>query len=722
MARGMSPAIGRFYLVFLTSLLFSLLAACSKRTVKEFDRPAPGDRREPVTAGLNFETLKTRILQPRCIVCHNANRRDGGVALDTYENVLLELIPWNSKDSTLYKEVSTGSMPPKPRPVVEEVDTEFLARWIDAGAPLESDQPQPRPSRKPENVLGFDLVYEKVLKPSCVRCHNQQTAEGKVSYATYDETLKTLEKGVHARSLLWEVMDFEEMPPPEEKDPVSRGQKDLVATWIDMGAPKEPQPIPEPEPRPTPEPSPTPRPEPTPQPPIIITQLNFENVKKYVIDVSCIDCHSGERPKAGVSYETYEKTLESVTKGDKEKSEFYLLMAEGEMPPKKKQLKPVRPELIEYVGDWITAGAPLKASTPGPKPSPSPNPQPSPGSTPTPLPTPTQTPAPTPTPNPITVVFPKSVPADLNYQVVKKSVLDVACLACHQGATPAGQVGFADYAGTLKTLVPGKSAESKLIQVLESGAMPPVSKIKTRVPPRWITYMKKWIDAGAPVQTQPLPEERKLDFATVKKLVIEPSCLKCHNNNRQRGGVNLETYEGTLKALIQGDSDDSPLVYTMADGDMPPRGDAVDPELVAFVAKWVDAGAPLTIGETPNLEPPVNPDPALPASNKITFQKVFDQVLKPNCLKCHGGARTRARIDISSAEKILAKSIDEDRDGQQVKGLCVPGKPIESLLYLSMVGKNLDVSQMPPADDPWTPLPKADLDLFVQWAKDGCLP
>ncbi len=97
---------------------------------------------------LNYETLKTKILLPKCVLCHNPNGEDWEAALIPFTSYA-ELTTgeyaryWNAPaaSSKVIEEVTEHDgevgMPPSDSGVkpltTQEVD--FITRWIDAGKP-----------------------------------------------------------------------------------------------------------------------------------------------------------------------------------------------------------------------------------------------------------------------------------------------------------------------------------------------------------------------------------------------------------------------------------------------------------------------------------------------------------------------------------------------------------------------------------------------------------
>ena len=92
---------------------------------------------------------------------------------------------------------------------------------------------------------------------------------------------------------------------------------------------------------------------------------------KSILDVSCVKCHSGDKPKAHLKLDTLENALKGgkdgkvVIPGDSAKSPLVLSAAHlaGDkdlwMPPKKFETKfpPLTPDQIGLIRAWIDQGA-----------------------------------------------------------------------------------------------------------------------------------------------------------------------------------------------------------------------------------------------------------------------------------------------------------------------------------------------------------------------------
>jgi hypothetical protein len=93
---------------------------------------------------LNFQTLASKILQPRCLHCHNAQSSDlvaSGILLFPYSQLLdrKNLLGPDSAHSKFFNLVSRTDEdrmpPPEDSTPLAADDQEFIKRWLDAGHP-----------------------------------------------------------------------------------------------------------------------------------------------------------------------------------------------------------------------------------------------------------------------------------------------------------------------------------------------------------------------------------------------------------------------------------------------------------------------------------------------------------------------------------------------------------------------------------------------------------
>lgn len=100
-----------------------------------------------------------------------------------------------------------------------------------------------------DSAKVFMDVIHPILDTRCVSCHNPEKYEGDLLLTSYDEILQggesgpALEAGSAARSELVKRIllpdRHDDLMPPSGKQPLTEDQKDLIAWWVDLGAPTD---------------------------------------------------------------------------------------------------------------------------------------------------------------------------------------------------------------------------------------------------------------------------------------------------------------------------------------------------------------------------------------------------------------------------------------------------------------------------------------------------
>jgi hypothetical protein len=96
---------------------------------------------------------------------------------------------------------------------------------------------------------------------------------------------------------------------------------------------------------------------------------------------------------------------------------------------------------------------------------------------------------------------------------------------------------------------------------------------------------------------------RAVDFSHDVVPILRAKCGKCHTGSQRQGGFSLNDRETLLAGgdsgtpgLVAGDATGSEIIrrITSADPDlrMPSEGEALPPEAVAILTRWIDAKAP----------------------------------------------------------------------------------------------------------------------------------
>ena len=208
-------------------------------------------------------------------------------------------------------------------------------------------------------------------------------------------------------------------------------------------------------------------------------------------------------------------------------------------------------------------------------------------------------------------------PAKLELRV--REIFKVACLKCHSGAKPKGQIGLETRQSLIRggesgrVITPGKPLESLLFQHVHDGSMPPEED--RRLNKADVESIREWIASGAPFG----PGGRLPTIVTQHDVfpVLQLRCVVCHGGRTQQAKLDLRSRESILRggksgpAAVLGKPEDSLLLKKIHDGTMPPRRDLVaasikviEPGEIEKVTRWIADGMPLvpdppTSGQSP---------------------------------------------------------------------------------------------------------------------------
>ena len=174
-----------------------------------------------------------------------------------------------------------------------------------------------------------------------------------------------------------------------------------------------------------------------------------------------------------------------------------------------------------------------------------------------------------------------------------------------------------------------------------------------------------------------------VDFKRQVRPILEVYCLKCHGDEKPKGGLNLVTLAGALKggedgpSLVPGDPAKSPLYTTTTlppdhDDVMPPKGDKLTKAEQDTLKAWIEQGA-----KWPE-------EIKLSQKEKVDFVKHVAPVIEVHCVQCHkeGHAKGKLRMDVKS-EFFKSDAI-------------VVGDAEKSKVYTTMVLPADDDDLMPP--------------------------
>lgn len=198
-------------------------------------------------------------------------------------------------------------------------------------------------------------------------------------------------------------------------------------------------------------------------------------------------------------------------------------------------------------------------------------------------------------------------PAPVDFQSQVLPVLAARCVKCHGAEAREGglslrsAVDLARGGDSGSVVTAGKPAESRLLEYIESGEMPP--KGNPRPTADEIELLRRWIHEGAK-----LPESART-VATLTDQQIIPvlllRCTPCHGGRRREADLDLRTKAGILRggksgpAVVPGKPDESLLVRRIRAEEMPPRRQLVavsvkpmEPVELQKLVNWIAAGLP----------------------------------------------------------------------------------------------------------------------------------
>lgn len=98
-------------------------------------------------------------------------------------------------------------------------------------------------SKEPKKAVpDFQREIVPIFEAKCFRCHGIKKKDGRLDMRSVAALLRggnsgpALVPGDAEKSLLVELIHFNEMPPRKEKDPVSKADLARIRAWIDAGA------------------------------------------------------------------------------------------------------------------------------------------------------------------------------------------------------------------------------------------------------------------------------------------------------------------------------------------------------------------------------------------------------------------------------------------------------------------------------------------------------
>ena len=204
---------------------------------------------------------------------------------------------------------------------------------------------------------------------------------------------------------------------------------------------------------------------------------------------------------------------------------------------------------------------------------------------------------------------------------------------------------------------------------------------------------------------------KDVEFEREIQPILESACIQCHNEERDEGGLRLDTLEAALTggdsgpALVPGKPEESPL-YTYCvlpiDDDliMPPDEPVLSPWQTQRLKAWISEGSVWPEAKTLGVRP------------RIDFARHIQPILEVNCVSCHSGDDPEASYDISNQE--LAFS-----GGDQGEAI-IPFQADDSLSF-TMTTLDKDDDELMPPSDKGGPMKADEIERLREWINQGAI-
>ena len=189
-----------------------------------------------------------------------------------------------------------------------------------------------------------------------------------------------------------------------------------------------------------------------------------------------------------------------------------------------------------------------------------------------------------------------------------REILHRNCYSCH-GSDPEDvqrDLDVLDHdvllASDRRIVVPGQPSDSRLVQRIADGSMPPADE-ETRLPrlaAEELEILDKWILGGAPAFPADDPENPTPPVVEFSKVALEAEqilqhrCYDCHRHDQADGGIRILHHRLLVhvrKVVVPGEAENSELFHLFVS--KPPHGlESPTAEEIQKIRLWIDTGAP----------------------------------------------------------------------------------------------------------------------------------
>jgi len=266
-------------------------------------------------------------------------------------------------------------------------------------------------------------------------------------------------------------------------------------------------------------------------------------------------------------------------------------------------------------------------------------------------------------------VPPTQVTTAPKFDVDVRPVFQAKCWQCHGPDAQKGELSLQTAASIRKggesgsILVPGKSAESRLYEVIHHGEMPPEGQEKLSAAE--VETIRRWIDSGASFGAETNADVQVTQHDVLPIMLLR--CTVCHGRHKKEGDLDLRNREGMLRggksgpAFVPGKPAESLMLKRIRAEEMPPHQrltevsvKPMDPEETKTLTRWIEAGAPVAPQE-PELAGTADDPLVRPKDREFWSFRAVQSVAIP---VVQDASRLRSPLDVFIAQKLNEKGLE----------------------------------------------------------------
>jgi len=278
----------------------------------------------------------------------------------------------------------------------------------------------------------------------------------------------------------------------------------------------------------------------------------------------------------------------------------------------------------------------------------------------------------------VSLPFARADAEPTQFQSAVMPILRKHCLKCHGPEQQKAGLNLKSLDGLAHggesgepIVVAGNAAESRLIELVRSGEMPPGA---ARLSEAEVKVLRSWINTAAVRELATVNDRLSPDRLMARRVhfLFEVKCQPCHGRKTQEGGLDMRSMTSILNggksgpAIVRGEAEQSLLFKRIHDDQMPPRNvryklsiRPVSETEQQLIAKWINGGA---------IDPPPPPgiveDDGLLVSDEDRYWWAFQPPVAAAVPKTAATDRVRTAIDAFLVQKLNTRNLtfSEDAD------------------------------------------------------------